>query len=165
MSPMAQASMAMTRMSAPCCIPALPHGHPRWQSPSTPAHRAVTYWLRLSPAMKPQSVLGSRFNPAISSAASRAPAHVMASARGSRRPVVVSREECRAPHRRAMGLAGGYASGVAQFYYSGASAKRIQAAHSAESGVAAALLVAQGYSGPVDIIEGAGGFARAYTDG
>ena len=65
----------------------------------------------------------------------------------------------------AMGLAGGYASGVAQFYYSGASAKRIQAAHSAESGVAAALLVAQGYSGPVDIIEGAGGFARAYTDG
>ena len=72
------------------------------------------------------------------------------------------------PERRiaeAMGLAGGYASGVAQFYYSGASAKRIQAAHSAESGVAAALLVAQGYSGPVDIIEGAGGFARAYTDG
>jgi 2-methylcitrate dehydratase PrpD len=65
----------------------------------------------------------------------------------------------------AMGLAGGYASGVAQFYYSGASAKRIQAAHSAESGVAAALLAEQGYSGPVDIIEGAGGFAKAYTDG
>jgi 2-methylcitrate dehydratase PrpD len=65
----------------------------------------------------------------------------------------------------AMGLAGGYASGVAQFYYSGASAKRIQAAHSAESGVAAALLAEQGYSGPVDIIEGAGGFAKAYADG
>lgn len=65
----------------------------------------------------------------------------------------------------AMGLAGGYASGVAQFYYSGASAKRIQAAHSAESGVAAALLAEQGYSGPPDIIEGAGGFARAYADG
>ena len=65
----------------------------------------------------------------------------------------------------AMGLAGGYASGVAQFYYSGASAKRIQAAHSAESGVAAALLADQGYSGPADIIEGAGGFARAYADG
>ena len=64
----------------------------------------------------------------------------------------------------AMGLAGGYASGVAQFYYSGASAKRIQAAHSAESGVAAALLAEQGYSGPIDIIEGAGGFARAYSD-
>jgi 2-methylcitrate dehydratase PrpD len=65
----------------------------------------------------------------------------------------------------AMGLAGGYAGGVAQFYYSGASAKRIQAAHSAESGVAAALLAEQGYSGPIDIIEGAGGFARAYADG
>src|SRR5476651_155689 len=65
----------------------------------------------------------------------------------------------------AMGLAGGYASGVAQFYYSGASAKRIQAAHSAESGVAAALLAEQGYSGPVDIIEGIGGFAKAYADG
>ncbi len=63
-----------------------------------------------------------------------------------------------------MGLAGGYASGVAQFYYSGASAKRIQAAHAAESGVAAALLAEQGYGGPIDIIEGAGGFARAYAD-
>jgi 2-methylcitrate dehydratase PrpD len=65
----------------------------------------------------------------------------------------------------AMGLAGGYASGVAQFYYSGASAKRIQAAHAAESGVAAALLADAGYSGPIDIIEGQGGFARAYADG
>jgi 2-methylcitrate dehydratase PrpD len=65
----------------------------------------------------------------------------------------------------AMGLAGGYASGVAQFYYSGASAKRIQAAHSAESGVAAALLADQGYTGPSDIIEGTGGFAKAYADG
>lgn len=65
----------------------------------------------------------------------------------------------------AMGLAGGYAGGVAQFYYSGASAKRIQAAHSAESGVAAALLADQGYTGPADIIEGTGGFARAYADG
>jgi 2-methylcitrate dehydratase PrpD len=65
----------------------------------------------------------------------------------------------------AQGLAGGDAGGVAQFYYSGASAKRIQAAHAAESGVAAALLAGEGFSGPVDIIEGAGGFARAYADG
>lgn len=64
----------------------------------------------------------------------------------------------------AMGLAGGYAGGLAQFYYSGGSAKRIHAAHSAESGVAAALLAQQGYAGPVDIIEGQGGFARAYAD-
>jgi 2-methylcitrate dehydratase PrpD len=65
----------------------------------------------------------------------------------------------------AIGLAGSYPSGVAQFYYSGSSGKRIQAAHSAQSGVAAALLTQQGFSGPTDIIEGTGGFARAYGDG
>src|SRR6476619_1144592 len=64
----------------------------------------------------------------------------------------------------ALGLAGGYASGLAQFYYSGGSAKRIHAAHAAEDGVAAALLAAEGYGGPNDIIEGQGGFARAYAD-
>ena len=63
----------------------------------------------------------------------------------------------------ALGLAGGYAGGVAQFYYSGASAKRIQAAHAAQSGVAAALLAQSGFTGPTDIIEGSGGFARAYA--
>src|ERR1700704_5074921 len=65
----------------------------------------------------------------------------------------------------ALGLAGSYPSGVAQFYYSGSSGKRIQAAHSAQCGVAAALLTQQGFSGPADIIEGSGGFARAYADG
>src|SRR5882724_11373641 len=67
--------------------------------------------------------------------------------------------------QEAIGLAGSYPSGVAQFYYSGSSGKRIQAAHSAQSGVAAALLTQQGFSGPADIIEGTGGFARAYADG
>jgi len=65
----------------------------------------------------------------------------------------------------AIGLAGSYPSGVAQFYYSGSSGKRIQAAHAAQCGVAAALLTQQGFGGPPDIIEGAGGFARAYADG
>jgi 2-methylcitrate dehydratase PrpD len=67
--------------------------------------------------------------------------------------------------QEAMGLAGSYPSGLAQFYYSGSSGKRIQAAHSAQSGVAAALLTQRGFSGPADIIEGSGGFARAYADG
>jgi 2-methylcitrate dehydratase PrpD len=66
--------------------------------------------------------------------------------------------------QEAIGLAGSYPSGVAQFYYSGSSGKRIQAAHSAQCGVAAALLTQQGFSGPADIIEGSGGFARAYGD-
>jgi 2-methylcitrate dehydratase PrpD len=65
----------------------------------------------------------------------------------------------------AIGLAGSYPSGVAQFYYSGSSGKRIQAAHAAQCGVAAALLVREGFSGPADILEGSGGFARAYGDG
>ena len=65
----------------------------------------------------------------------------------------------------AVGFAGSYSSGVAQFYYSGASGKRIQAAHAAQSGVAAALLTQHGFAGPVDMIEGSGGFARAYADG
>jgi 2-methylcitrate dehydratase PrpD len=65
----------------------------------------------------------------------------------------------------AIGLAGGYPSGIAQFYYSGSSAKRIQAAHAAQSGVAAALLAQHGFTGPADILEGTGGFARAYADG
>jgi 2-methylcitrate dehydratase PrpD len=65
----------------------------------------------------------------------------------------------------AIGLAGSYPAGVAQFYYSGSSGKRIQAAHAAQCGVAAALLTQQGFSGPADIIEGTGGFARAYSDG
>src|SRR5439155_8512084 len=63
-----------------------------------------------------------------------------------------------------IGLAGSYPSGVAQFYYSGSSGKRIQAAHSAQCGVAAALLTQQGFGGPADILEGTGGFARAYAD-
>jgi 2-methylcitrate dehydratase PrpD len=67
--------------------------------------------------------------------------------------------------QEAIGLAGSYPAGVAQFYYSGSSGKRIQAAHSAQCGVAAALLTQQGFSGPADIIEGSGGFARAYGDG
>src|SRR5499426_1509159 len=67
--------------------------------------------------------------------------------------------------QEAIGLAGSYPSGVAQFYYSGSSGKRIQAAHAAQSGVAAALLTQQGFSGPPDILEGSGGFARAYADG
>ena len=66
--------------------------------------------------------------------------------------------------QEAIGLAGSYPSGVAQFYYSGSSGKRIQAAHAAQSGVAAALLTQAGFSGPADIIEGSGGFARAYAD-
>src|SRR5258706_4975419 len=65
----------------------------------------------------------------------------------------------------AIGLAGSYPSGVAPFYYSGSSGKRIQAAHASQCGVAAALLTHSGFGGPPDILEGTGGVARAYADG
>ena len=65
----------------------------------------------------------------------------------------------------ALGLAGGYPSGVAQFYYSGASGKRIQAAHAAQGGVAAALLAQSGFTGPTDIIEGTAASPAPMRDG
>src|SRR5258708_39708697 len=59
--------------------------------------------------------------------------------------------------QEAIGLAGSYPSGGAQFYYSGPPRKRIQAAHAAPSGVAAPLLTQPGVSGPLHITEGSGG--------
>lgn len=63
-----------------------------------------------------------------------------------------------------IGLVASFSGGLTQFYQSGSTVKRIHAAHAAESGVAAALLRAHGFSGPTDILEGANGFARAYAD-
>ena len=106
-----------------------------------------------------------RCSPAISSAASRAPAPATCSAPPRPPAGCCSGGDAERRIHEAIGLAGSYPSGVAQFYYSGSSGKRIQAAHAAQSGVAAALLTQQGFGGPADIIEGAGGFARAYADG
>lgn len=64
-----------------------------------------------------------------------------------------------------LGLVASFSGGLTQFYHSGSTVKRIHAAHAAESGVAAALMVADGFSGPEDILEGKDGFARAYADG
>src|SRR5580700_10674013 len=63
-----------------------------------------------------------------------------------------------------IGLVASFSGGLTQFYQSGSTVKRIHAARAAENGVAAALLVRQGFTGPQDIIEGANGFARAYAD-
>jgi 2-methylcitrate dehydratase PrpD len=63
-----------------------------------------------------------------------------------------------------IGLVASFSGGLTQFYQSGSTVKRIHAARAAENGVAAALMVAQGFSGPTDIIEGSNGFARAYAD-
>jgi len=71
------------------------------------------------------------------------------------------------PGRRiaeSIGMVASFSGGLTQFYQSGSTVKRIHAARASENGVAAALLVSKGFSGPTDILEGANGFARAYAD-
>jgi 2-methylcitrate dehydratase PrpD len=63
-----------------------------------------------------------------------------------------------------LGVAASFAGGLTQVFRAGSTAKRIHAAHAAQCGVEAALLVRHGFSGPVDILEGDHGFARAYAD-
>ena len=63
-----------------------------------------------------------------------------------------------------LGLVASRSAGLAQFYRSGSTVKRIHAAWAAEAGVGAALLAQSGFSGPTDILEGSEGFARAYAD-
>ena len=65
---------------------------------------------------------------------------------------------------QSLGIVASFAGGLTQFYQSGSTVKRIHAAHAAECGVAAALLVSHGFSGPTDVLEGSNGFARAYAD-
>ena len=144
-SPSVRASTPTTPMSARCCIPASRRGRRRWRSPSTPARRGRRCWPRWLPATRPSSASVLRCSRAISSAASRAPAPATASA--PRRPPGGCCFTARIAAQKiadALGLAGGYASGLAQFYYSGGSAKRIHAAHAAEGGVSAALLASGG---------------------
>jgi 2-methylcitrate dehydratase PrpD len=64
-----------------------------------------------------------------------------------------------------IGIVASFSGGLTQFYQSGSTVKRIHAARAAENGVAAALMVGSGFSGPPDILEGSNGFARAYADG
>ncbi|HKA44662.1 MAG TPA: MmgE/PrpD family protein [Burkholderiales bacterium] len=63
----------------------------------------------------------------------------------------------------ALGAAGAYAGGLAQFYHSGGITKRLNGARGAESGVMAALLTKEGIWGPRDILEGEAGFFRAFA--
>jgi 2-methylcitrate dehydratase PrpD len=63
----------------------------------------------------------------------------------------------------ALGAAGAYAGGLAQFYLSGGVTKRLNGARGAESGVMAALLTHAGIWGPRDILEGEAGFFHAFS--
>src|SRR5262249_12937817 len=122
-------------------------------------------WPRSWRVTRRSSGSASRCSPAISGAVSRAPEPVTYSGRlrprrGSSSAAAMPAGESKKPSDwRAAIPAASHSSTIPA-----PPEKRIQAAHAAQSGVAAALLTQAGFSGPVDIIEGSGGFARAYAD-
>lgn len=65
----------------------------------------------------------------------------------------------------AIGIAASRAGGLAQFYHSGSSVKRLHAGFAANAGLGAALLARQGLTGPFDALEGQAGFGAAYGHG
>jgi 2-methylcitrate dehydratase PrpD len=66
--------------------------------------------------------------------------------------------------RNALGIAGSLACGLMEFAKSGTGAmvKRLHLGRAAESGVLAASLAADGFTGPVSVLEGAFGFLRVF---
>lgn len=63
----------------------------------------------------------------------------------------------------ALGIAGSQAAGSMEFLADGSFTKRLHAGWSAHAGVIAALLAAEGFTGPASIIEGKFGFLHAYS--
>jgi 2-methylcitrate dehydratase PrpD len=66
--------------------------------------------------------------------------------------------------RNALGIAGSLAGGLMEFARSGTGAmvKRLHLGRAAESGVLAASLAADGFTGPVSVLEGGFGFLRVF---
>jgi 2-methylcitrate dehydratase PrpD len=63
-----------------------------------------------------------------------------------------------------MGIAGSQAAGSHQYLADGAWTKRMHPGWAAHNGVVAATLAKEGYTGPMEIIEGKSGFLHAYSD-
>jgi 2-methylcitrate dehydratase PrpD len=64
---------------------------------------------------------------------------------------------------RAIGIAGSLASGIIEYLADGSSTKRLHAGVAAQSGIRAALLAENGFSGPATVLEGRHGFYRAFA--
>ena len=62
----------------------------------------------------------------------------------------------------ALGNAGTQASGLWQFHEDASMSKHLHAGHAASSGLRAALLAAEGFTGPAEILEGRKGFFRGF---
>jgi 2-methylcitrate dehydratase PrpD len=63
----------------------------------------------------------------------------------------------------AVGIAGSMAAGSMEFLAEGAWTKRIHPGLAAQNGIHAALLAAEGFTGPLHILEGRDGFLRGYS--
>lgn len=63
----------------------------------------------------------------------------------------------------AMGIAGSMVAGSMEFLADGAWTKRVHPGLAAQNGIHAALLAAEGYTGPKRILEGRDGFLHAYS--
>lgn len=66
---------------------------------------------------------------------------------------------------RALGIAGTQASGLTEWRRDGSWIKRLHPGRAAQSGVLAAALAAEGFTGPATILEGEGGFLNAMGHG
>lgn len=66
----------------------------------------------------------------------------------------------------AMGIAGSLCGGLLEFAHSGTGAmvKRLHMGRAAESGVLAASLAAEGFTGPSTVLEGGAGYLKAYAN-
>ena len=64
---------------------------------------------------------------------------------------------------QAIGIAGSLASGIIEYLADGSSTKRLHAGSAAQSGIRAALLAANGFTGPATVLEGRHGFYRAFA--
>lgn len=65
----------------------------------------------------------------------------------------------------ALGIAGSQAAASMEFLADGAFTKRLHPGWAAHSGIVAALLAAEGFTGPASILEGKHGFFHAYSGG
>ena len=65
----------------------------------------------------------------------------------------------------AFGIAGTQASGLTEWRADGSWIKRLHPGRAAQSGVLAARLACEGFTGPATILEGSGGFLNAFSFG
>ncbi|MFW6289813.1 MAG: MmgE/PrpD family protein, partial [Mariniphaga sp.] len=64
----------------------------------------------------------------------------------------------------AIGISGSLAGGIFEFLAEGSMNKLLHAGNAASSGITAALLANDGFTGPTTVIEGKEGFCRAFSD-